>query len=71
MKDCARALREPFMNVHFCGSDTATKWQGYMDGAVETGERVANEILYVMFAGCDKSVKIDYEKTYFYQKESS
>lgn len=67
MKDYPRALREPFMNVHFCGSDTATVWQGYMDGAVESGERVANEILYKLFSE-DESIKIDFEKTYYYQK---
>ena len=25
MKDFARATREPFMNVHLCGTDTATE----------------------------------------------
>lgn len=68
MRDYDRALREPLMNVHFCGSDTATSWQGYMDGAVESGERVANEILYKMFGDSDKSVPVDYEKTFYYQE---
>ena len=45
MKDYARATREPFDRIHFCGTETATVWQGYMDGAVESGERAANEIL--------------------------
>ena len=67
MKDYARALREPYINLHFCGTDTATVWQGYMDGAVESGERAANEILYDMFKD-DESVKVDFEKTYYYQK---
>lgn len=46
MKDYAKAVREPFINVHFCGTESATVWQGYMDGAVESGERAANEVLY-------------------------
>jgi hypothetical protein len=39
-----------------------------MDGAVESGERVANEVLYALFNG-DKSVKVDYEKTFYYHRE--
>jgi monoamine oxidase len=31
-------------NVHFCGEHTSTDFQGYMEGAVESGERVAKEI---------------------------
>lgn len=31
-------------NVHFCGEHTSTEAQGYMEGAVESGERVATEI---------------------------
>ena len=31
-------------NIHFCGEHTSTDWQGFMAGAVESGERVANEI---------------------------
>jgi hypothetical protein len=66
MKDYVRATREPYLNVHFCGTESAIEWQGYMDGAVESGERAANEVLFTMFN--DKS-KIDYKKTYYYQKE--
>ncbi len=31
--------------IHFCGEHTSLEYQGFMNGAVETGERVANEIL--------------------------
>jgi monoamine oxidase len=31
--------------VHFCGEHTSQDFQGYLNGAVETGERVVNEIL--------------------------
>ncbi|RNA10385.1 putative flavin-containing monoamine oxidase A [Brachionus plicatilis] len=68
MKDYARATREPFQNVHFAGTESATVWQGYMDGAVESGERAANEVLYTLYNN-DANVKVDYKKTYYYHKE--
>lgn len=71
MSDYSRALREPFYNVHFCGTESATEWQGYMDGAVESGERCANEVLYRLFDLSDKSVQIDYSKTYYHMREES
>ena len=40
-----RALREPIGRLHWAGAETATVWNGYMDGAVGSGERVAEEIL--------------------------
>ncbi|XP_064624623.1 amine oxidase [flavin-containing] B-like [Lineus longissimus] len=39
-------LREPVGNVHFAGTEAATVWAGYMDGAVQSGERAAREILH-------------------------
>lgn len=39
------ALREPVGPVHWAGAETATVWNGYMDGAVQSGERAANEAL--------------------------
>lgn len=32
-------------HVHFCGEHTSVDYQGYMEGAAESGERVAREIL--------------------------
>ena len=32
-------------NCHFCGEHTSQDSQGYLNGAVETGERAAGEIL--------------------------
>ena len=70
MKDYARATREPFLNLHFCGTDTATQWQGYLDGAIESGERVANEVLYSLFhSDLTSTIKIDYEKTYYHHRD--
>jgi monoamine oxidase len=39
------ALRTPCGRVHFAGSEAATRWPGYMDGAIESGERAADEVL--------------------------
>lgn len=41
----AARLREPFGRLHFAGTETATRWMGYFDGAVEAGERAAREVL--------------------------
>jgi monoamine oxidase len=43
--ECGPALREPAGNVHWAGTETATVWSGYMEGALQAGERVAAEIL--------------------------
>lgn len=43
-----KALREPIGRVHFAGTETATIWSGYMDGAVQAGERAAREVLFAM-----------------------
>jgi monoamine oxidase len=37
--------REPEGAVHFCGEHTSIDAQGYLEGAVETGERAADEII--------------------------
>jgi monoamine oxidase len=39
-----RALREPVGAIHWAGTETATVWNGYMDGAVQSGVRVAEEV---------------------------
>ncbi len=40
-----RALRAPIGPIHWAGAETATVWNGYMDGAVQSGERAAAEVL--------------------------
>ena len=37
-------IREPVGRVHWAGTETATYWSGYMDGAVRAGERAAAEV---------------------------
>jgi monoamine oxidase len=39
------ALREPVGAIHWAGTETSTYWNGYMDGAVRSGERAAREVL--------------------------
>ena len=39
------ALREPIGRLHWAGTETATVWNGYLDGAVESGQRAAAEVL--------------------------
>ena len=38
-------IRRPFGRVHWAGTETATYWSGYMDGAVSSGKRAAAEVL--------------------------
>jgi monoamine oxidase len=38
-------LRKPQGHVHWAGTETADYWNGYMDGAVRSGERAAKEVL--------------------------
>lgn len=39
------AIREPVGRLHWAGTETATVWNGYMDGAIESGLRAAAEVL--------------------------
>jgi len=43
--ECGPALREPVDRVHWAGTETATVWSGYMEGALQAGERAAKEVL--------------------------
>ena len=38
------ALRAPVGPIHWAGAETATRWAGYMDGAISSGIRAATEI---------------------------
>ena len=39
-----RALREPVGRIHWAGTETATRWMGYFDGAIQAGTRAAAEV---------------------------
>jgi monoamine oxidase len=45
MTSFGSAIRTPFGRVHWAGTETATYWTGYMDGAVRAGKRAATEVL--------------------------
>lgn len=38
-------IAQPFGLVHWAGTETASYWNGFMDGAVRSGERAAEEII--------------------------
>lgn len=38
------ALRMPVGRIHWAGTETAQVWNGYMEGAIESGERAADEV---------------------------
>lgn len=38
------ALRDPIGPIHWAGAETSEVWTGYMDGAVRSGQRVADEV---------------------------
>jgi monoamine oxidase len=38
-------LRQPVGHIHWAGTETAERWNGYMDGAIRSGERAAREVL--------------------------
>ncbi|OGT41392.1 MAG: hypothetical protein A3F13_05295 [Gammaproteobacteria bacterium RIFCSPHIGHO2_12_FULL_40_19] len=40
-----RALRPPIGRIYWAGTETATKWMGFMDGAVRSGETAAQAVL--------------------------
>ena len=39
-----REIRKPVGRIHFAGTECATMWVGYMDGAIQAGERAAREV---------------------------
>ncbi|XP_063811696.1 amine oxidase [flavin-containing]-like isoform X2 [Pseudophryne corroboree] len=41
-----RVLRQPFGRIFFAGTETATEWSGYLEGAIQAGERAVREILF-------------------------
>ena len=39
------ALREPVGRIHWAGAECSPVWNGYMEGAVRSGERTAEDLL--------------------------
>ena len=44
MTGYGEVLREPVRRIHWAGTETATQWYGYMDGAIQSGRRAAREV---------------------------
>lgn len=42
---CGPALRAVCGRIHWAGTESATRWTGYMDGALEAAERAAQEVI--------------------------
>jgi len=45
LTSCGKALRTPVGRIHWASTESATRWMGYMEGALDAGERAAKEIL--------------------------
>jgi monoamine oxidase len=43
--DYGDSIRRPHGRIHWAGTETATFWNGYMDGALTSGQRAAREAL--------------------------
>jgi monoamine oxidase len=39
------AIKAPIGRIHWAGTETASRWMGYIEGAIRSGERVAAEVL--------------------------
>ncbi|XP_075733155.1 amine oxidase [flavin-containing] B-like [Rhipicephalus microplus] len=39
-------IREPIRRLHLAGTVTASQWSGYINGAIQAGERAAKEVLH-------------------------
>lgn len=40
-----KVMAEKFGDIHFVGTETSEKFEGYMEGAVRSGERSAKEVI--------------------------
>ena len=45
MTTLGRVIRQPHGRIHWAGTETSTKWMGYVDGAIRSGDRAASEVL--------------------------
>uniref|UniRef100_A0A8C5LPW4 Amine oxidase n=1 Tax=Leptobrachium leishanense TaxID=445787 RepID=A0A8C5LPW4_9ANUR len=48
MTQFGSAIRQPVGKIYFAGTETATEWSGYMEGAIQAGERAAREVMFKM-----------------------
>ena len=45
---CGAALRAPVGRIHWAGTESSLVWSGYMDGAVRSGKRSAEEVAVIL-----------------------
>ncbi|XP_072270304.1 amine oxidase [flavin-containing]-like [Pyxicephalus adspersus] len=45
MTQFGSVIRTPVGRLYFAGTETATEWSGYMEGAIQAGERAAREVM--------------------------
>ena len=45
MTTLGRVIRQPHGRIHWAGTETASRWMGYVDGAIRSGDRAASEVL--------------------------
>lgn len=50
----ARDLRTPWQGLHLAGTETATVWNGYFEGAVRSGEREADLVADALVGGAPR-----------------
>ncbi|XP_002922945.3 amine oxidase [flavin-containing] A [Ailuropoda melanoleuca] len=58
MTQYGRVIRDPVDRIYFAGTETATHWSGYMEGAVEAGERAAREVLSALGKVAKKDIRV-------------
>ncbi|XP_065580715.1 probable flavin-containing monoamine oxidase A, partial [Artemia franciscana] len=46
-----KSFREPHGRVFWAGTESATKWAGYISGGIQAGERAAAEVIHNLFPG--------------------
>lgn len=63
---CGKIIRQPEGRIHFAGTEAASVWPGYMEGAIESGERAAKEVL----TSLNKYKKVIHPTTTVFQKTS-
>lgn len=44
MSSIGSVIRQPCGHVHWAGTETASQWNGYMEGALQSAERAAQEV---------------------------
>lgn len=45
LREYGATLREPVGNIHLAGGEFAFEWKGYLEGALTSGQRAAEEVV--------------------------